>query len=148
MIVPDINLLVYTYDSESPFHAKATRWWQGCLSGADPVGLAEPVVFGFLRITTNARVFRSPLTVAMAASHVRSWLEEPVVQVLHPSDAHIERVLGALEKLGTGGNLVTGSQIAALAMEYKGTVHTADSDFIRFGGLHWFNPITGARFKA
>lgn len=27
MIVPDINLLLYAYDSESPFHAKAAGWF-------------------------------------------------------------------------------------------------------------------------
>ena len=31
MIVPDINLLLYAYDSDSPFHGKATAWWQACL---------------------------------------------------------------------------------------------------------------------
>jgi len=36
MIVPDINLLLYAYDSDSPFHGKATAWWQACLSGDDP----------------------------------------------------------------------------------------------------------------
>lgn len=33
---------------------------------------------------------------------------------------------------------------AAVAMEYRGTVHTADTDFRRFVGVKWFNPITGA----
>jgi hypothetical protein len=30
-------------------------------------------------------------------------------------------------------------------MEYRGTVHTADTDFQRFVGVKWFNPITGAK---
>jgi len=34
MIIPDINLLLYAYDSTSPFHAQASAWWQTCLSGA------------------------------------------------------------------------------------------------------------------
>ena len=49
MIVPDANLLLYAYDSESPFHRAAARWWSALLSGAEPVGLCPVVVFAFLR---------------------------------------------------------------------------------------------------
>ena len=31
MIVPDVNLLLYTYDSDSPFHAKAAVWWHNAV---------------------------------------------------------------------------------------------------------------------
>jgi predicted nucleic acid-binding protein len=50
-----------------------------------------------------------------------------------------------LETLGTAGNLVTDAQIAALAIEHDAILHTADSDFLRFSGLCWSNPLTGAR---
>jgi hypothetical protein len=143
MIVPDINLLLYAYDSESPFHLKAAAWWQGCVSGDEPVLLPEVVVFGFLRLSTNARAFRHPLTAAEAGSHVRSWLDQEAVTIAETVPDHIERVLGQLESLGTAGNLVTDAQIAAVAIENDAVVHTADADFIRFKGLRWLNPITG-----
>ena len=143
MIVPDINLLLYAYDSDSPFHSKAAAWWQRCLSGTEPVGLAQVVVFGFLRIGTNGRVFRNPMTVIEAAEHVRSWLAQPVVQILEPRADHLAQVLKLLETLGTAGNLVTDAQLAALALEHDAVLHTADADFLRFRGLRWFNPITG-----
>jgi hypothetical protein len=69
MIIPDINLLLYAYDSSSPFHAKAAAWWRACLSGTEAVGLAQVVVFGFVRVATNARVFEHPMTPAEAAGH-------------------------------------------------------------------------------
>jgi len=144
MIVPDVNLLLYAYDSDSAFHAKAAAWWRRCLSGSEPVGLPPVVVFGFLRIGTNARVFKHPMTPAEASQHVRSWLAQPVVQVLEPRSNHIELVLQSLESLGTAGNLVTDAQIAALAIEHDATLHTNDTDFIRFTGLRRFNPLTGA----
>jgi len=143
MIVPDINLLLYAYDSTSPFHAKAATWWQTCLSGTEPVGLAPVVVFGFVRIGTHSRVFRSPLTPTEAARHVRSWQSQPVVQILEPQADHLAQVLKLLEALGTAGNFVTDAQLAALAIEHGAVLHTADSDFLRFRGLRWFNPITG-----
>lgn len=145
MIIPDINLLIYAYDSGSPSHAGAAAWWQECLSGEEPVGLAPVVLFGFLRIATNPRVFEHPMTVAEAAKHVRSWLEQPVAQLLESRRDHVEQVLSLLESLGTAGNLVTDAQIAALAIEHAAILHTADSDFLRFSGLRWSNPLTGAR---
>src|ERR1700690_4092097 len=111
MIVPDINLLLYAYDSDSPFHAKAAAWWQACLSGDDPVIMPEVVAFGFLRVSTNARAFRHPMTAEEAAAHVRSWLEQPVVRIPDSAPDLIERVLGLLASLGTAGNLVTDAQI-------------------------------------
>ena len=30
MIIPDLNLLLYAYDSDSPFQAQAAAWWRGC----------------------------------------------------------------------------------------------------------------------
>jgi hypothetical protein len=143
MIIPDINLLLYAYDSASPFHAKAAAWWRQCLSRSEPVGLPTVVAFGFVRIGTNARVFRNPMTPAEAAGHVRSWLAQPVVQVLELRAEHLEQVLELLEMLGTADNLVTDAQIAALAIEHGAILHTADADFLRFSGLRWFNPITG-----
>ena len=144
MIIPDINLLLYAYDSGSPFHKTAAAWWQECLSGTEPVGLPRVVIFGFVRIGTNACAFQCPMTAAEAAGHVRAWLAQPNVQVLDSGPRHVEQVLKLLEDIGTAGNLVTDAQIASVALEQGAVLHTADTDFIRFSGLRWFNPITGA----
>ena len=148
MIIPDINLLLYAYDSASPFHTKAVAWWQACLSGADPVGLPPVVLFGFVRVGTNARAFQHPFAPAEAAGHVRNWLAQPIVRLLESDTDHVESVLGLLEALGTAGNLVTDAQIAATAIEYDAVLHTADADFVRFQNLCWLNPITGIGSKS
>jgi hypothetical protein len=86
------------------------------------------------------------MTPSEAAGHVRSWLAQPVVQVLEPRAdhlGHLERVLTLLESLGTAGNLVTDAQIAALVLESDAVLHTADTDFLRFAALRWLNPLTG-----
>lgn len=144
MILPDINLLLYAYDAESPHHAKAAGWLEGCFGGEETVGLLPVVLFGFVRLATSPRVYHRPMTPALAAGCVRMWLTQPNARLLEPGPGHPERVFGILEKLGTGGNLLTDAQLAAAALENNAVVHSADTDFLRFEGIRWFNPLTGA----
>jgi toxin-antitoxin system PIN domain toxin len=148
MIIPDVNLLLYAYDSSSPSHSKASIWWQNCLSGKEPIGIPQVTIFAFVRISTNARAFQNPFTASEAAGHVRSWLKQPQVQVLETGAPHIEQTLQLLEHIGTGGNLVTDAQIAALAIEYEAVLNTTDTDFMRFPKLRWRNPLTQASSRS
>lgn len=142
MIVPDANLLLYAYDGDSPFHERAKSWWQACLSGQEAVGLTHPTLFAFFRISTNAKIYTNPMTLAEAAGHLRSWLERRVSQVLAAPTNHTEQVITLLEAAGgTAGNLVTDAQIAALAQSYRAVVHTADRDFLRFPGVRCHFPL-------
>jgi uncharacterized protein len=142
VIVPDANLLLYAYDSDSPFHERAKAWWQECLSGQEAVGLTHPTLFAFLRISTHAKIYMTPMTLTEAAAHVRSWLARRVSQVLEAPTDHIEKVLGLLEAGGgTAGNLVTDAQIAAFAQSYRAVVHTADRDFLRFPDVRCHFPL-------
>lgn len=141
MIIPDANLLLYAYDSASPFHKSAARWWAGLLSGIEPVGLCPVVIFAFLRLATHGKVFDHPLTAGEAGERIASWLARPNVRLLVAGPGHVETVCRLLAKAGTAGNLVTDAQIAALALEYGAVVHTADTDFVRFSGLDWQNPL-------
>ncbi len=141
MIVPDANLLLYAYDSTSRFHEPAVTWWQGCLSGAEPVGLCGVVLFAFVRIGTSRTAFENPMSIEEAAEHVRSWLDRPVADFLITDEADVVQALQWLEAAGSGGNLTTDAQIAAIAHRHRATVHTADTDFNRFPGIRWHNPL-------
>jgi len=145
MIIPDTNLLLYAYDLDCAQHRKAKGWWEDCLSGSESLGIPPVVIFGFARVATHGRVLRNPMTVSEASVHIRSWLEQPCVSVLNTSPGHMHAVLTLLETVGTGGNLLTDAQIAAMALDHGATVHTNDGDFMRFPGLRWFNPLSGDR---
>ena len=56
MIVPDVNLLVYAVFDGYPLHQRASSWLNDALSGTEEVGLTVPALFGFVRLTTRARV--------------------------------------------------------------------------------------------
>ena len=141
MIVPDINLLVYAYDETARQHGRAKAWWEECLSGPTTVGIPWVVLLGFLRLITSPKVFRNPMPVATATTHILLWLERAQVQILHPGGRHAEILCRFLNELGTAGNLTTDAHLAALAVECQAIVHTNDADFARFPGLRWINPL-------
>ena len=140
MIIPDINLLLYATFSSMPQHARARKWWLAALE-TEEVGMAVPVVFGFIRIATNRKAFEPPLTVEKAASVVFGWLEAENARLLTPGPRHLEIAIQLLKDAGSGGNLTTDAQIAALAIEYQATLCSNDTDFSRFAGLRWVNPL-------
>ncbi len=141
MIVPDANLLLSAYDATSRFHQPAATWWQECLSGAVPVGLCGVVLFAFVRIGTSRKACEDPMTIEEAAEHVRSWLARPVTDFLTMQEADVVQALHWLEAAGSGGNLTTDAQIAAIAHRHRAVVHTADTDFDRFSDVRWRNPL-------
>lgn len=143
MIIPDINLLVYAYNTEDPSHAQAKRWWEGLLNGTDPVGLPWVTITGFLRLVTHPRVLVDPMSVGQATVQVRAWLECPSVLTVEPGKKFSAIFLGLLDEAGTAGNLTTDAYLAALAIEHQGELHSNDSDFSRFKGLRWRNPMKG-----
>jgi predicted nucleic acid-binding protein len=52
------------------------------------------------------------------------------------------RDLKGLDGLGTAGNLTTDAHLATLAIERGYTLCTTDTDFGRFRGLKWMNPLS------
>ena len=141
MIVPDVNLLMYAHIGSFPHHAKARGWWEGLMNGRIDVGIAAPVLFGFLRLATNRKVIDPAMSVEVAVGHAESWLARPHVHFLSPGARHLDIAFGLLRNLGTGGNLTTDAQIAATAIEHQAELHSNDVDFRRFPQLRWRDPI-------
>ncbi len=117
MILPDINILVHAYNSDSARHDAARRWWETTLSERRPVALAWATALGFIRVVTNPRVLDNPMRPPEATRRVRSWLDHPRVEVVTPGEDHADILFGLLKELGTAGNLTTDAHLAALAME-------------------------------
>ncbi|MEI7911356.1 MAG: TA system VapC family ribonuclease toxin [Verrucomicrobiota bacterium] len=144
MMIPDVNLLVYAHNDQAPEYAKAKAWWEAALNGRVPVGLPWISMSGYIRLMTHPRVLAQPLDIHLAIGHVRSWLAQPPVRILHPGTHFESLFLGFLAQLGNGGNLTTDAQLAALAVEHQAELHSCDADFSRFPGLRWINPLKRA----
>ena len=141
MIVPDLNLLLYAVHKESPLHARAAKWFKGLLGGDETVALPWVVTLGFIRLTTNARIFPAPLSIDASLEIVNGWQRHRNVSTLDPGENHWEILRALLVEAGAGANLTTDAHLAALCIERGATLHTADADFGRFSGLRWVNPI-------
>lgn len=143
MIIPDVNLLLYACDSSSDRHSPARDWWEAVLSGSEPVRLPWVTILGFVRIGTHSRVFARSMSVTEATAHVDSWLAQPVVQIVHPGPRHWSILSALLKRARVAANLTTDAHLAALAIEYGAKVCSSDTDFRRFPGLRFENPLGG-----
>jgi len=144
MIVPDVNLLLYAYNSDAPHHARAKSWWEDLLSSDEPVGLPWATMLGFIRLMTHRAVLLQPLPADEAVGHVRSWLGRPNVSVLEAGPRHLELLDTLFRATGTAGRLTTDTHLAALAIEHQCELCSNDADFGRFPGLSWRNPLEAA----
>lgn len=141
MIVPDVNLLIYAYNSDAPHHAEAKDWWEDLLSSDQPVGIPWATMLGYIRLMTHRAVLLAPLAAPRAITHVRSWHTRPNVSVLEPGPRHLEILGRMFEALRTAGRLTTDAHLAALAIEHQCELCSNDADFARFPGLRWRNPL-------
>ncbi|MCC5833930.1 MAG: PIN domain-containing protein [Opitutales bacterium] len=141
MIVPDLNCLVHAYNKQSQWNAKAEAWLTTCMEDTQPFILLPVVLFGFVRITTNPRVFEAPFSIDEIRPIVAEWLARPQVRLVETDPGDIQKALDLLKIAGTAGNLTTDAQIASVALRLDAEVHTTDMDFQRFPGLRWKNPM-------
>ena len=146
MIVPDVNLLVYAYKESAPEHERARRWWESLVNGGEEVGIPWAVAIGFVRIMANPRVVENPVPPSQTIYTVGEWFSYSHVRPVTPGTRHLFYLREVLAVTGgtTGrgaANLVPDAHIAALALELDAEVHTNDTDFDRFPGLKWRNPL-------
>ncbi len=141
MVVPDINLLVFAYNEAAPRHEAARAWWEALMMGRERIGVPWAVVVGFVRLVTHVTVMEQPLPPRAAMERVRQWFTREHVQSLDPGPRHLVILDQLFESTGVAGSLTTDTHLAALAIEHQCELHSNDSDFARFPGLRWRNPL-------
>ena len=140
-MILDANLLLYAVDENSAHYRAASSWLTEALAGETRVGLPWQTIGAFLRIVTHPRVVERPLSAADAWGYVENWLAVPAVWI-PPATESTARVYARLAtQVNVTGNLVPDAQLAALAIEHGVELASADTDFMRFPGLRWINPL-------
>lgn len=141
MILLDVNVLVEAGHRDAARHEATAAWLTDALAGDRPVGLADAVLVGALRVLTHRRVFSDPATPAAAWAFVDAVRQAPAARPVVPTEASW-RQLGSLLETDDGlrGNVVPDAWLAALALSHGAAMATRDRGFARFPGLALIAP--------
>lgn len=138
----DVNLLAYASDGASPFQERAEQAINGLAQGNESVYIFWPVVLGYLRISTNAQAFRTPLAFDRALGNIDRLLALPHFR----SGSERDGFLAVLEEVSSEtplrGNLISDAHIVALMRQHGiSTIWTHDRDFRKFDGIRIVDPF-------
>jgi uncharacterized protein len=139
----DANILLYAVDETSPFHLRARTWLEQALNGPQRVGVPWQSYWAFLRIASNPRALADPLPPVEAWGFVQDWMDAPATWIPAPGRGHAALLRELLVGLDLRAGLVSDAALAALCLEHGLSIVSADSDFARFPGLTWVNPVAG-----
>jgi toxin-antitoxin system PIN domain toxin len=141
MIIPDVNVLVGAFRTDSPNHAELTDWLEDAVNGPEPLGLTQAVATGVIRILTYPRIFANPTSPRDALRLVTTLAAADGVTSVSPGPRHWEIFTRLCLDVGATGNLVPDAAHAATAIEHGATWVTLDRDFARFPSLRTLSPL-------
>ena len=140
MLMPDVNVLVAAFRTDTDHHEKSAAWLEQAVNGPEPVGLSDAVADGFVRVVTHPRVFSRATPLVEALGQVDSlWSANGVTRV-SPGRTHWRIFAELCRAADAKGNLVADAAHAATAIEAGATWVSLDRDFARFAGLRWVLP--------
>jgi toxin-antitoxin system PIN domain toxin len=133
-MTPDVNVLISAFRPDHPHHTPARTWLDEALlqasSGRASLMLMGMVVTGFLRITTNPKIFKQTDPLADVCNFVDSLLSRQGVQ-FQPQTASWSSLSQLCLKQQTKADLITDAWIAASVMQSGETLCTFDRNFVR-----------------
>ena len=141
--VIDTNLMLYGANSDAPEHGRARGFLAGIGNTRDSWYVTDGILYEFLRVSTHARVFPSPLTWREALDFLQPFVEAENVHILRVEDSHWS-LLGALlaELTHPSGNLFFDVRTVVLMREHGvRRIYTTDTDFLQFPGIEVVNPL-------
>ena len=141
MILLDVNVLVYAHRRDAARHEEYRAWLERTLTAAQPYGLSDLVLSGFIRVVTHPRVFRDPTPVAEALAFVDAVRDRSNGVRVEPGPRHWDIFRELCRRAEARGNLVPDAYLAAMAIESGAEWITTDGDFRRFAGLQARHPL-------
>ncbi len=135
MILWDVNILVYAFRSDSPFHTMARQRVVDALHREEPFLFLNEIALSFLRIVTNTRIFKQPSTLESAWNFLGVLEDSPSVQRARQDDM----TYGVFKHLslvqGSTGNTLPDTWLAASAIRHNARLITADRGFLSIAAL-------------
>lgn len=135
MILWDVNLWIFAFRPDSPYHEKSKEILHEGLLGRKQFLFSPHVASSFLRLVTNPKIFIEP-------SHIdEAWVFVEILENLQNAIyAEMDQMtFGIFKHLSlihrAKGNEVPDILLAALAIRYDAVLFTADRGFSRFREL-------------
>ena len=141
MILADVNVLVYAHRAEMPDHERYRKWLEALVAGRAAYGVCDLVLSGFLRLVTNARVFKGVTPLDMALAFVDVIRSPAHAVVISPGPRHWGIFVDLCRRANAKSKLIPDAYLAALAIESGSEWITTDRDYARFPGLRWRHPL-------
>ena len=135
MILPDVNVLIYAFRSDSVDHSNYKKWLEEVINGDAAFGVAPQVLSSVVRICTHPRIFKRPSDLRETLAFCNVILECPNATLIFPQDRHWSIFQNLCVTTKATGNLVPDAWLAALAIESGCEWVTTDGDFARFKEL-------------
>ena len=135
MILPDVNVLIYAFRSDSVDHPRYKAWLEGVVNGPQAYGIAPQVLAALVRITTHPKIYAKPSRASEAFAFSRTLLAQSNANLVVPGQRHWSIFEELCLSTRASGNLVQDAWFAALAIESGCEWITTDRDFARFEGL-------------
>ena len=140
MILPDVNVLIYAFRSDSIDHVRFKTWLEAIINGPSAYGVSPQVLSSVVRICTHTRIFAQPSASSDVFAFCDTLLQQPNATVIVPGDRHWSIFQSLCSVARATGNLVQDAWFAALAIEAGCEWITTDRDYTRFPGLTWRAP--------
>jgi toxin-antitoxin system PIN domain toxin len=140
VILPDVNILVHAFRSDTPDHEICRNWLDGVVNGDVRYGMAPQILSGVIRITTHPKVFAVPSSLDEVLRFCDIPLVQPHCVVIQPGERHWDIFKRLCTEADARGSLGTDAWFAALAIESGCERITLDRDYARFPGLQWRLP--------
>ncbi len=140
MNLPDVNVLIYAFRSDTQHHSVCKAWLQGLAGSGVHFGISPLSLSAVARVVTNPRFYKSPSPIDEVFAFADKLLGQPNCVIVDPGERHWAILKRLCIDAGAKGPLISDVWYAALAIEHGCTFITFDRDFARFPGLSWREP--------
>ncbi|MDV6014204.1 type II toxin-antitoxin system VapC family toxin [Haloechinothrix sp. LS1_15] len=137
----DVNVLVHAHRADLTQHQDYKPLVERLANDDEPLGLPDLVLSGFVRVTTNRRIFVEPTSPDDAWEAVEAILAAPSVMRLSAGERHWSLFRQLVADIDARGSDVPDAYLAAYALENNATWLSADRGFARFKRLRWRHPL-------
>lgn len=140
MTLCDSNILVYAYDSTSPYHLKAKRFLEEKTKIKGEIGITPQVLLEFFGVVTQK--VKQPLNVETASELIKEIANNKNIVCLYPRQATYLRTLELAKKYKILGRDIFDAYLVATMLDNGvGLIYTRNlKDFEKFSEITALDP--------